>query len=127
VRLGRVDGRPVAIPLLLVLLAGGLRLARLDEPGRLQFDEVYYVGDAQDYLRQGVEEVRPAHPPVGKWLIAAGILVAGDDPFGWRVAPPWPGPSPSSSPTSSRCGCSGAGRRPPSPACSSPPTGWRSP
>ena len=77
----------VAVPLLLVLLAGGLRLARLDEPGRLQFDEVYYVGDAQDYLRQGVEEVRPAHPPVGKWLIAGGILVAGDDPFGWRFAP----------------------------------------
>jgi dolichyl-phosphate-mannose--protein O-mannosyl transferase len=77
----------VAVPLLLVLLAGGLRLARLDEPGRLQFDEVYYVGDAQDYLRQGVEEVRPAHPPVGKWLIAGGILVAGDDPFGWRLAP----------------------------------------
>ena len=72
---------------MLVLLAGGLRLARLDEPARLHFDEVYYVGDAQDYLRQGVEEVRPAHPPVGKWLIAAGILVAGDEPSGWRLAP----------------------------------------
>lgn len=75
------------MPLLLVLLAGSLRLARLDEPERIYFDEVYYVGDAQEYLRQGVEEVRPAHPPVGKWLIAAGIAVAGDDSFGWRVAP----------------------------------------
>ncbi len=53
----------------------------------MYFDEVYYVGDAQEYLRRGVEEVRPAHPPVGKWLIAAGIAVAGDDSFGWRVAP----------------------------------------
>ena len=70
-----------------MLLAGGVRLARLDEPERIYFDEVYYVGDAQEYLRQGVEEVRPAHPPVGKWLIAAGIAVAGDDSFGWRVAP----------------------------------------
>lgn len=48
---------------------------------------MYYVGDAQEYLRQGVEAVRPAHPPVGKWLIAAGIAIAGDDSFGWRVAP----------------------------------------
>ncbi len=70
-----------------MVLAGGLRTARLDEPDRIYFDEKYYVGDAQDYLRQGVEDVRPAHPPVGKWLIAAGILVAGDDPFGWRLAP----------------------------------------
>lgn len=75
------------MPLLLVLLAGGVRFARLDEPDRIYFDEVYYVGDAQEYLRQGVEEVRPAHPPVGKWLIAGGIAVAGDDSFGWRVAP----------------------------------------
>ena len=77
----------VAVPLLLVLLGGGLRFARLDEPERMYFDEVYYVVDAQEYLRQGVEEVRPAHPPVGKWLIAAGIAVAGDESFGWRVAP----------------------------------------
>ncbi len=71
---------------MLVVLAGGLRLARLDEPGRIYFDELYYVGDAQQYLERGVEEVRPAHPPVGKWLIAAGIVAAGDDPFGWRIA-----------------------------------------
>ena len=71
---------------MLVVLAGGLRVARLDEPGRIYFDELYYVGDAQQYLEHGVEEVRPAHPPVGKWLIAAGIVVAGDDPFGWRIA-----------------------------------------
>ncbi|MBA2495696.1 MAG: phospholipid carrier-dependent glycosyltransferase [Acidimicrobiia bacterium] len=72
--------------MVLVVLAGGLRLARLDEPGRIYFDELYYVGDAQQYLERGVEEVRPAHPPVGKWLIAAGIVAAGDDPFGWRIA-----------------------------------------
>lgn len=77
----------MALPLLLVLVAGGLRFARLDEPSRIYFDETYYVGDAQQYLERGVEEVRPAHPPVGKWLLAAGILVAGDDPFGWRFAP----------------------------------------
>ena len=28
---------------------------------------------------------RPAHPPLGKWLIAAGIAALGFDPVGWRV------------------------------------------
>ncbi len=26
------------------------------------------------------------HPPLGRHLIAAGILLFGDDPFGWRIA-----------------------------------------
>jgi dolichyl-phosphate-mannose--protein O-mannosyl transferase len=33
-----------------------------------------------------VEEERPAHPPVGKWAIAAGIALTDDDPVGWRLA-----------------------------------------
>lgn len=76
----------VLVGLALVLAAGAGRVARLDEPSRIYFDETYYVGEAREFLSQGVEETRPAHPPVGKWLIAAGIGVAGDDPFGWRIA-----------------------------------------
>jgi dolichyl-phosphate-mannose-protein mannosyltransferase len=32
-----------------------------------------------------VEEGRPAHPPLGKWVIALGIEAFGYTPFGWRV------------------------------------------
>ncbi len=48
------------------------------------FDELYYALDAADLLRHGVE-ASPAHPPLAKWLIAAGIQVAGFTPTGWRL------------------------------------------
>lgn len=55
------------------------------------FDEIYYVDGAQDYLSGGVEtEAGKAefvvHPPVGKWMIAIGIRLVGDNPTGWRFA-----------------------------------------
>ena len=49
------------------------------------FDEVYYALDAADLLRHGVES-SPAHPPLAKWFIAAGIRVFGFTPVGWRSA-----------------------------------------
>lgn len=67
-------------------LAALVRLDGVSSPDRIYFDETYYVEDARSYLERGVEEVRPAHPPLGKWVIAAGIEVAGDRPFGWRIA-----------------------------------------
>lgn len=67
-------------------LAAFVRLDGVSSPDRIYFDETYYVDDARSYLERGVEEQRPAHPPLGKWVIAAGIAVAGDDPFGWRIA-----------------------------------------
>jgi dolichyl-phosphate-mannose--protein O-mannosyl transferase len=76
----------VGLPLLLVLVSGGLRFADLDHPDRQYFDEVYYAEDASDYLTLGVEGGRAVHPMVGKWLIAAGIVVGGDGSFGWRLA-----------------------------------------
>lgn len=51
------------------------------------FDEVYYVDDALRYLGWlDGGEVSWVHPPLGKWFIAAGIAMGGDDPTGWRVA-----------------------------------------
>jgi dolichyl-phosphate-mannose--protein O-mannosyl transferase len=52
---------------------------------------VYYVDGARDFLASGVELDKGSaefivHPPVGKWAIAAGIKVFGDDPFGWRFS-----------------------------------------
>lgn len=66
-----------------------LRFVNLGRPSELVFDEVYYVDGAQDYLKYGVEVEKGAgqfivHPPVGKWMIAIGIKLFGDTPFGWR-------------------------------------------
>ena len=77
---------PLLLPLLLVAFAGLLRFINLDEPGRIYFDEVYYANDAREYLDAGVEMAFAVHPPVGKWLIAAGIAAFGFEPVGWRVA-----------------------------------------
>jgi dolichyl-phosphate-mannose--protein O-mannosyl transferase len=68
-----------------------LRIINLGLPKGLIFDEVYYVDGARDLLAYGVEVdgSNPefiVHPPVGKWLIAAGIQVFGNDEFGWRIS-----------------------------------------
>lgn len=68
-----------------------LRIINLSLPKGLIFDEVYYVDGARDLLAYGVEVdgSKPefiVHPPVGKWLIAAGIQIFGNDEFGWRIS-----------------------------------------
>ena len=75
----------------LLFVAGLMRLINLGSPKELVFDEVYYVNGAQDYLRDGVETTagKPefvVHPPIGKWMIAAGIKIFGDNSFGWRIS-----------------------------------------
>jgi dolichyl-phosphate-mannose-protein mannosyltransferase len=95
-------------PLLVTALGGCLRFWRLGEPRAVVFDETYYAKDAYSLLRHGYERnwvdgadgrildgTDPAsllttepsfvvHPPVGKWVIAAGEWAQGMDPFGWR-------------------------------------------
>lgn len=97
------------IPTLTAALGGVLRFVRLDTPRNLVFDETYYVKDAYSFLVSGYERSWPdkandsfiaghpgvllntpeyvVHPPVGKWMIAAGMWLFGaDNPFGWRFA-----------------------------------------
>jgi dolichyl-phosphate-mannose-protein mannosyltransferase len=57
------------------------------------FDETYYHHDALSLLKHGVEQNCQntgagfvVHPPLGKWMIGAGIHLFGDNPFGWRAA-----------------------------------------
>ena len=78
-------------PILIALLSLLLRLINLATPKGYIFDEVYYVDGARDFLKYGVEVAgnKPefiVHPPVGKWLIASGIKIFGDNEFGWRIA-----------------------------------------
>lgn len=74
------------VPAGLTVLAGALRFHRLGVPARRYFDEVHYVDEAVALLAAGVEDGFTVHPPVGKWLIGAGIAVFGNNPFGWRAA-----------------------------------------
>ena len=88
-------------------LAALLRFADLGHPKALVFDEVYYArgayslltlgyegnwGDDDGHFAQGdfsdleTEGDYVVHPMVGKLLIAAGMKVAGNGPFGWRFA-----------------------------------------
>jgi dolichyl-phosphate-mannose--protein O-mannosyl transferase len=78
-------------PILIALASFVLRIINLGIPKRFVFDEVYYVDGARDFLKYGVEVdgSNPefiVHPPVGKWLIASGIKLFGDNEFGWRFA-----------------------------------------
>ena len=73
----------------IALAALVLRLLHLGTPKGFIFDEVYYVDGARDYLVHGVEVTGKApefvvHPPIGKWLIALGIKIFGDNEFSWR-------------------------------------------
>ncbi|MEV0368246.1 phospholipid carrier-dependent glycosyltransferase [Streptomyces sp. NPDC050636] len=94
-------------PLLVALFAGVLRFWNLGNPRKVIFDETYYPKDAWSLLQYGYEGtwaknandalfLHPpqilltpehsyvVHPPMGKWLIAAGEWVFGMNPFGWR-------------------------------------------
>ncbi|HEX5858465.1 MAG TPA: phospholipid carrier-dependent glycosyltransferase [Microbacterium sp.] len=97
------------VPAVLTLLAAVLRLWNLAHPHALIFDETYYVKDAWTLLNLGYEASWPdganesflagdadvfrtdgsfvVHPPLGKWLIALGMLALGPESgWGWRIA-----------------------------------------
>lgn len=96
-------------PLVVLLFAAVLRFYGLANPNAIVFDETYYAKDAYSYLHFGYElnwekeanqtfvDGAPSgildtpeyvvHPPVGKWMIAFGMMIFGDNnPFGWRFA-----------------------------------------
>ncbi|MEJ5912849.1 dolichyl-phosphate-mannose--protein mannosyltransferase [Pseudokineococcus sp. 1T1Z-3] len=94
-------------PLLVTVLAGVMRLVHLGRPEQLVFDETYYVKQAYSLLVAGYElewpdgadadfaagdpspleqADFPVHPPVGKWMLALGQLLLGQDSSaGWRL------------------------------------------
>ena len=56
----------------LIGLSLGLRLWGLGRWNQLIFDEIYYIPFALDYLNH--TPAFDAHPPLGKYLIALGLL-----------------------------------------------------
>jgi len=90
-------------------LAALLRLINLGYPGKLVFDETYYVKDAYTLWKTGSEKSWPnnanpafeagqvdtyldaasfvVHPPLGKWIIGLGMWAFGaENSFSWRIA-----------------------------------------
>jgi len=57
----------------------------LSNPPRSYYDEGYYIPAAKALLA-GTPNPNPEAPPLGKYLVAAGIELAGDRPVGWRAA-----------------------------------------
>jgi dolichyl-phosphate-mannose-protein mannosyltransferase len=61
------------------------RVYQLGFPPRLIWDEIFFPVYARNYLN-GVPFF-DLHPPLGKFIIAAGIALVGDTPVGWRIMP----------------------------------------
>ena len=88
--------RGLVVGIIITLLAAATRLWDLRTPtdaGTPVFDEKHYVPQGWQVLTGGnwIED-NPAyglvvHPPVGKWMLAAGEAVFGYGPMGWRIVP----------------------------------------
>lgn len=77
---------PLAWHAALALAFCALAAWRLAVPSIAFFDEIHYLPAARELiaLSQGTNL---EHPPLGKQLIALGMLIAGDNPLGWRIMP----------------------------------------
>jgi len=80
---------------LILLISAALRLWQVSTPAEYMFDEVYYAKDAKAIIDGRVGPKAPLrweagdvvswpHPEMGKFAIAAGIVLFGDRAFGWR-------------------------------------------
>lgn len=56
----------------------------IHKPPQPIFDEEHYVTDARSILA-GEGGLRVEHPPLGRALIATGLVLCGDSPLGWRI------------------------------------------
>ncbi|HVL90698.1 MAG TPA: phospholipid carrier-dependent glycosyltransferase, partial [Actinomycetota bacterium] len=102
----RIRGLGFLLGAAVTLFAGIIRFVRLNVPKSLiPLDEFYYPVNSLGLLRHGsdfqlaegamlpgvcsqiaLEPAFAVHPPVGKWMIGAGMRLFGCNAFGWRVA-----------------------------------------
>ncbi len=81
---GRLDRLDLWIVVVLILGTMVLRTFRLDEPLQMHFDEVYHARTATEFLqdwRYGLSHdiYEWTHPHLAKYLMAAGIVLWGED------------------------------------------------
>jgi dolichyl-phosphate-mannose-protein mannosyltransferase len=99
-RIATLAGRPLVAVVLIGILAAVPRFWALGDPGMDKggkrvyvFDETYYAKDACLYAgipfkKCGLTsdgEQSWVHPPLGKWIIAAGVKLVGNTPLGSRL------------------------------------------
>ena len=77
-----LDPSLFVLPIALGVIA---RIQRLGFPHQRTFDEPSFVDNARRLLR-GLPDLSD-HPPLGKWLLAWGMMLWGDDSSGWRQVP----------------------------------------
>lgn len=75
--------RPWIFIAILTVLSLAIRLFQIGKINSLIFDEVYFVAFAKNYLSG--TSFFDIHPPLGKLIIALGIKIFDDTPFGWRA------------------------------------------
>jgi dolichyl-phosphate-mannose-protein mannosyltransferase len=79
------DGPLFALCAWLVVCGTWLRTQNLGFPEGLSWDEHHFVLNARNYLAH--QHDWNDHPPLGKLLIAIGMLAFGDNAVGWRIVP----------------------------------------
>lgn len=72
------------IILILFVIAFIARILRFAQPPHIISDEIYYVTAARSIITTG-HDPNLVHPPLGKYFIGLGILMFGDNAFGWRI------------------------------------------
>lgn len=86
----RFSGHPMVLAAIFGLIGLMLLLTGIGRPAKMYFDEGYFVPEARAFLRD-IPNPAPstpplAKPPLAKLIMAVGMKVAGDNPFGWRIA-----------------------------------------
>lgn len=77
---------PLIWTLVVTALFAVLVFIRLTIPTKPFFDEVHYLPAARAMIDMGTAQ-NMEHPPLAKEILAAGMLLFGDNPFGWRIFP----------------------------------------
>ena len=77
---------PIGWTLAVTLVFFAMCMVRLTIPTKPFFDEIHYLPAARAVLALS-HPANPEHPPLGKEILAVGIAVFGDRPFGWRIMP----------------------------------------
>lgn len=81
----------------ILIIALSIRIFSISHPPDYIFDEVYHAFTAREYLNNNIEAwewwTTPppgvayewTHPPVAKYFMTAGMLLFGENSFGWRI------------------------------------------